>query len=133
MNALADCLTVHALRQTLDGLSADLEETYSEACDRMKRPLSQPRQQVLQQLLLWVSWVYRPLSISELEHALATKPGCSSINAETILPIAEIVTWSAGLLLIDRMNYVHFIHPTAARFFWHHRTSRFPNGDNIIA
>lgn len=133
MDSLADCLTIGDLRKTLNGLSLDLDEIYFEAFARMKRGRSQAHQQVLQKLLIWISWVHRPLSVPELGHALAIRPGLEAIDNEDIMPIKTITTWSAGLIFIDSKNIVHVIHPTTGSFLEKHRDTLFPNGESVLA
>ena len=133
LDSLADCLTIYDLRQALNGLSADLEQTYHEALERMKRRLKPPQHKVLQRILLWVVWVERPLSVAELEHATAVRPGVNEIDPESILPIRQITTWSAGLIFVDQKSLVRLIHTTTESFFSQHREELFPSGDGIIA
>ncbi|GKT62214.1 ankyrin repeat-containing protein [Colletotrichum tofieldiae] len=133
MDLLTDCWTMDQVEENLNSLSGDLDEIYSKTLTRMQRSLRPNQWQVLRKLLLWIAWAQRPLSISEMEHALAVRPSLNDITKGSILPIRKITTWSAGLLFIDSDDLIRYIHPTTSRYFLQQREATFPNGDGIIA
>lgn len=133
MDSLADNVTPGDLKRALKSLTGDLNEVYNKSLDRMERALRPAYRQVLKRVLLWVAWAERPLSIAELGHALAIRPGIEDISEEDIFPIRNITTWSAGLLFIDSKDLVRVIHPTARRFFLERRSELYPRGDVVIA
>lgn len=134
MNSLTNCLTISEIQQCLDNLSGDLDTIYVEALRLAKKRLSEHRHNVLQELLLWVSWAERPLSVEELEHSLAIlRQKAGPILPDSILPIREITIWSAGLVSVDEENLVRAIHATSESFLIKNRQDLFPDGDGVIA
>lgn len=133
MDRMTDCWSIDQIEENLKDLSSDLDVGYSQTLARMQRSLEPNQWQLLRKLLLWIAWVQRPLSVSEMEHALAVRPGLNKITKKGIPPIREITAWSGGLLLIDRADLIRYIHTTTSRFFLTEREATFPNGDAIIA
>ncbi|KAF6807662.1 hypothetical protein CSOJ01_08026 [Colletotrichum sojae] len=104
VDSLIDCLTLGALRRPLRDLTGDLDQMYTKSLERMEQSIRPKHYEILKKLLLWIAWGQRPLSISELGHALAIYPGIEDIDEEDVLPIREIAAWSAGVLFVDSDN-----------------------------
>ncbi|KAI6354593.1 hypothetical protein MCOR25_008537 [Pyricularia grisea] len=134
VDSLSECLTVGDLERTLNCLTGDLDQMYSESLKRMERGLtSRKHKELLDKLLTWIAWGQRPLSVAELGHALYVYAGIQDIRDRDILPVREITAWSAGLLFVDSNDRVRVIHPTTSRFFVERRNKLYPQGDRIIA
>ncbi|KAJ0337707.1 hypothetical protein COL154_006212 [Colletotrichum chrysophilum] len=133
VDSLVECLTMGALRRALRDLTGDLDQMYTKSLERMEQSLRPKHYGILKKPLLWIAWGQRPLSISELGHALAIYPGIEDIDEEDILPIRQIATWSAGLLFVDGDDFLRVIHPTTSRFFEGRRHELYPKGDSVMA
>ncbi len=79
MESLAKQMAKREMRKALNSLPKELDETYDHAMERIR---SQDTEYagMAKQVLAWLSHAYRPLSVKELQHALAVHPGdvCTS-------------------------------------------------------
>ena len=74
MDSLAKQMTKRGMLKTLKSLPKELDKTYDHAMERIR---SQDTEHacIAKQVLAWLSHAYRPLSVKELQHALAVLPG----------------------------------------------------------
>jgi hypothetical protein len=68
--------------------------------DRISRQTSNDKE-LAEQLLAWITYAQRPLSLKELQHALATSPGMTDMDHESIVPEQLLTSVCAGLIIID--------------------------------
>ena len=70
-----------AMRKTLSSLPRGITETYDQTMERI-RSQGTGSSDIAQQALAWICNVGRPISVKELQHALATQPGdvCTSFS-----------------------------------------------------
>lgn len=61
----------------------------------------QDEEVLAKQVLSWITCAKRPLSTSELEHAIAVKPGISKLDIDDICPVGDMVSVCAGLVTVD--------------------------------
>lgn len=129
MDALASAaaLSVRHVRNKLHALPTTLAGTYDEAMQRVENQGSD-RKEVALKSLAWVSYAFRPLSLKELQHAVAIKPGDADLDEELIMSGSSITALCAGLLVIDpRTNVVNLVHYTTKNYFEQIRSISFPN------
>ena len=99
------------VRLALQRLPEKLDDTYADAITRIS---SQDEEdvQLAKRTLMWISCAKRPLSIVELQHALATKPGAKELDPESLPDKDVIVDVCSGLVAIDResetIRLVHY-------------------------
>ena len=133
IESLAEEDNPRAVRRALQELPEKLDQMYDEA---MHRIASQGRRktQRAEQVLSWISYAERPLTIRELQHALATEAGDVEIDEEA-LPDEDLPVFvCGGLVTIDReSDIVRFVHYTADEYFKRIRGSRFPSAQVKIA
>lgn len=79
MNELTRKPTRRELRKALDVLPAKLDETYDQAMERIKSQDAGDAS-LAHQVLGWISTTLRPLTIEELQHALAVMPGDQDLD-----------------------------------------------------
>jgi ankyrin repeat protein len=87
-------------------------------------------------VLKWVYLGYRPLSLVELQHALATKPGDTTFNTEGIPSEELLVECCLGLVVVEAETLtVRLTHYTLREFFDKHwkDSDLFPFGHSTIA
>ena len=66
----------------------------------------------------WVSYSVRPLTLIELQHALAARnPGLSTINEDLLCHKTLITKPCLGLIIINGSGIVGFMHSTAQEMF----------------
>ena len=83
-------------------------------------------------VLMWVSCAKRFLEIEELQHALATEPGDTSLNTLNLSEVDLLVGVCIGLVDVDQgNNTLRLIHYTLRNYL---QTKRmFLDGDRLIA
>lgn len=78
--------------------------------------------------LAWVSYAFRPLSLRELQHALAVEPGDKDMDEDLIMDGQSITQLCAGLVIVDqRTNVVNLVHYSTKSYFDDIRHVQFPN------
>jgi hypothetical protein len=111
--------TVREIRCALEGLPKginQLEQAYSQTIARIR---SQDVNDVCRarKVFCWVTHVERPLSIVELQQALAVKADDTDLDHDDIVREDEIVAICSGLITVDRYGrIVRLIHYTTAEY-----------------
>jgi hypothetical protein len=100
MDTLATKNNPKAVRDALDVLPTEVGVTYSEAMRRITAQ-SKDDKDLAESILVWVIYAQRPLSLRELQHALATLPGMTDIDPESLVPEILLTSVCAGLVAID--------------------------------
>ena len=122
----AAALSIKHVRKKLQSLPTTLIGTYYEAMQRIEAQESDHRS-IAFKTLAWVSYAFRPLSVGELQHALAIEPGSAQLDEEDILDGNSITALCAGLVIIDQgTNIVTLVHYTTKNYFENIRENRFP-------
>jgi ankyrin repeat protein len=107
-------------------------QVYEDAMERI-----QSQRQGLRDLsfrvLTWIVHAQRPLTKSEMQHALATTNDALSLDLDNITEVGLLVSVCAGLVTVDvQSNIVRLVHHTAMEYFDRMRTKWFPNGHDEI-
>ena len=122
-----------AVRLALKQLPKGLDDTYDEA---MQRIGSQAVEDVelAHQTLSWISYARRPLQISELQHALAVEPGGRSIEDDSLIDEALLISLCAGLVTVDHEGgIIRLVHFTTQEYFKRTCEQHFPDAKQKIA
>lgn len=131
VDALKTALTINNVREILKSLPEDLDETYDKAWKRIE---SQPmyHKTTARKTIGWLTYAFRPLSLMELQHALAIERGVD-FDEDDIVEAQHIINICAGLVTVDintkRVNLVHF---TTKKHFDQHRQEYFPKFHELI-
>lgn len=73
------------------------DKAYEDAMERINSQLHEQKQLALQ-VLYWITCAKRPITTSELEHALAVERDSSCLDSENICPVEDMVSVCAGLV-----------------------------------
>ncbi|KAI9767661.1 MAG: hypothetical protein M1840_005532 [Geoglossum simile] len=121
------------IRKALETLPKELDGTYEEAMRRIESQNDDDKQ-LAEQILSWISYALKPLTLKELQHALAVEPGEPALDEDN-LPDEELLTSvCAGLVTIDReSNIIRLVHYTTQEYFERIRAIRFPDAQTSIA
>ncbi|KAK0371731.1 hypothetical protein CLIM01_10909 [Colletotrichum limetticola] len=107
---------------------------YNEAMNRIR---SQPSEHVELALnvLSWTTGAKRPLTIEELQHALAVEEGETDIDQDNIIPVETMISVCAGLVTVSerRGRVIQLVHQTTQEYFERKRHQFFPDIDSQIA
>jgi hypothetical protein len=101
MDSLAKKHNKRDIRSALNVLPEQLDNTYEEA---LKRIYSQENGDVdlAVQVLSWICFALRPLSVLEIQHALAVETGDTELCEDAIIDEEILVSVCEGLVTIDR-------------------------------
>ncbi|KAH7014764.1 hypothetical protein EDB80DRAFT_566297 [Ilyonectria destructans] len=137
-NSLVGTTTPNQLRAALQQWSADSEalDAYDHAYDEtMERIKGQVRYQkeLAMQVLSWITYAKRPLTSTELQHALAVKPGKPKLDEDDLPQIGGMVSVCAGLVTIDKgSNIIRLVHYTTQQYFERTQDRWFDNAQAAI-
>lgn len=91
------------------------------------------RKVLAQQVLSWITCAKRPLTTSELQHALAVELGKSSLDEDNLPEIEGMVSVCAGLVTVDEESeIIRLVHYTTQEYFERTRETWFPNRETEI-
>lgn len=123
----AAALTVRHVRNKLDTLPTTLVTTYDQAMQRIEDQ-QLDRKDVALKILAWVSYTFRSLSLKELQHAVAIRPGDIQLDEELIMDGSQITALCAGLVILDqRTSTVNWVHYSTKHYFEQIRSVLFSN------
>ncbi|KAF4452601.1 P-loop containing nucleoside triphosphate hydrolase [Fusarium austroafricanum] len=116
-----------AVDEALDTLPEDLDDMYHETIQRIKSQKDDAKD-LARNIIIWLTYAIRPLSLPEIRHALAIKSDQKKFN-ERYQPYKEgIISVCAGLVTIDpESSIVRLVHYTAHEYFKKLREGWFPD------
>src|SRR5271170_7755755 len=103
--------------------------------DAMKRIEGQVlyQEKLAKQVLSWITFAKRPLTTSELQHALAVEVGEPKLNEENFSQIKDMVSVCAGLVRVDEESgIIRLVHYTTQEYFERTQKSWFPHAETDI-
>jgi len=90
--------------------------------------------ELAKQVLSWITCAKRPLTTSELRHALAVEIGKSELDIENLPEIEDILSVCAGLVTVDvESDIIRLVHYTTQEYFERTQGHWFPNAEIDIA
>ncbi|KAJ7487929.1 hypothetical protein FB451DRAFT_1390903 [Mycena latifolia] len=107
MDSLATKSTIRALRDALDNMPKDLEHTYDEAMERIDLQ-SEEDIKIARLVLSWISNPKRPLSLRELQEALAMEPGDTTFPDDNVLDADYMLSVCAWLVIVDQTDHINW-------------------------
>ena len=118
-----------AVRTALEKLptgSRAYDYTYESAMERIEgRVVDQ--EELAKQVLSWITCAKRPLTTSELHHALGVEVGESVLDEDNFPQVEDIVSVCSGLVTVDeKSDIVRLVHYTAQEYF--ERTQKMVSG-----
>ncbi|KAG2003657.1 hypothetical protein CC2G_004246 [Coprinopsis cinerea AmutBmut pab1-1] len=115
VEAIQDCLSVQTLRETLERIPPGLDGIYADTLARIeKRP---EHALFAKQVLLWLLYCKRPLSVEEVRYAVANFPESYIFDEGRLIDEADLISICCGLIHIQENGWgptvVRLIHYTA--------------------
>jgi hypothetical protein len=106
---------------------------YKEAMERIEGQVTDS-QKLAKDVLSWITYAKRPLTTSELRHALAVEISESELDEENLPEIEDMVSVCACLVTVDKeSDIVWLVHCTTQEYFERTQRERFPNAETNIA
>lgn len=128
MDSLRDKTSSKLIRKALEILpkgSDALDLAYHGAMQRVEDQMEGVRV-LAKQLLGWLTYSERLMTVEEIQHALAVEPGTPDFDEDNLGDIDEIVGFCAGLVIIDEeTQIIRLVHYTTQEYFRR-------NGDKIL-
>ena len=112
--------------------SGAYDKAYSDAMERIQGQLEEQKELAIQ-VLSWITCAKRPLSTSELQHALAVEIGESELDAEHLPDLEDMVSVCAGLVTVDgQSDVIRLVHYTIQEYFERTQQQWFSDGHATI-
>lgn len=105
MDSLASMSNPRAIRNALERLPAEVDATYAEAMARITGQNKYHRE-LAKRVLSWITYTRRPLSLKELQHALAVSPEMTAMDPEAIDDELTLTSVCAGLVVVEENGNV---------------------------
>jgi hypothetical protein len=121
-----------ALERSPKGSDA-YDEAYKEAMERTEGQIIDS-QKLAKQVLSWIAYAKRPLTTSELRHALAVEVRESQLDEENLSEIQDVVLVCAGLVTVDEeSDIIRLVHYTTQEYFERTQKTWCPDAQRDIA
>src|SRR5271170_4488919 len=97
MDSLVAKFNAREVRAALENLPEGMDGTYDEAMERVERQ-DDRRKRLAIRVLSWIIYAVRPLSVKELQHALAVMPDTTKLDPEDIIDDEILTSICVGLV-----------------------------------
>jgi hypothetical protein len=120
LDSLTDKSSTEAIKNALNRLPTESDAlgiAYNEAVERIlsRKP---GFREFAEQVLSWTTYSQRPLTVRELQHALAVEPDEPELDEDNLSDIEELVSVCAGLVTVDQESgIVRLVHYTTQEYF----------------
>ncbi|EHK96585.1 putative Ankyrin repeat domain-containing protein 50 [Glarea lozoyensis 74030] len=132
MDSLGREDTGKGVRKALQELPEQIDGTYEKAMARIKNQDSRKAERAAQ-VLSWICYAARPITVDELRYALAVEIGDTRVDEEAVPDGNHLVSLCAGLLTIDHdSNIIRFVHYTTQEYFERIKKERYPKAPTQI-
>ena len=133
MDSLAKKQNKRDIRQGYKNLPKEINATYDEAMKRISSQVGEDVQ-LAKQVLSWLLYAQRPLTVTELQHALATEPEARALDEEALPDEGLLVSICAGLVVIENeSSIIRLVHYTTQEYLERVQISLFPTAKIDIA
>ncbi|KAJ7759675.1 hypothetical protein B0H16DRAFT_1885008 [Mycena metata] len=130
--SLSTKTTIKAVREALSHLPNSLDDTYSTLLQQIEEQ-SRDDREIARSTLIWVANAKRPLTVLELQTALAIGPDDRSLDEDKLLDIKIILRLCAGLVIVDEeLSVVRLVHYTTQEYLDTIQAERFPDAQTEI-
>jgi len=129
---ILDQVTKAEVRRALTTLSTDLTQVFQTTMQRIEA-LSATRRRLALDTLLWISHARRPLTVSELQHALAVRAEDTDLDLDNLPASRTVLDACCGLVEIDEeSSIIRLVHFSLEEYLREADHGLFENGDLLI-
>ncbi|KAL7755650.1 hypothetical protein ACKLNR_014177 [Fusarium oxysporum f. sp. zingiberi] len=129
----AICVALKSLSIRSKAYEKAYDQAYESAMHRIEGQVADAKE-LAQEVLSWITCAKRPLTTTELLHALAVEVGEPELDEENLPDIDDIVSVCAGLVMVDKKsNITRLVHYTTQEYFERTRKDRFQSAQTDIA
>ncbi|KAI1627396.1 ankyrin repeat-containing domain protein, partial [Exophiala viscosa] len=120
IQTILDQITKADVKRTLRHLSNNLTGAFQSTIERISS-LAQTRRDLAYKTLMWTSHATRPLSVSELQHAMAVRLGDNDLDIDNIPPEQALVACCCGLVVVDpESSIIRLVHRSLEEYLRDH-------------
>ena len=120
-----------ALQKLPTGCDA-CDHAYRDALERIGGQVKD-QEELAKQVLSWITCAKRPLTTSELQHALTVEVGEFTLDEENLSQIEDMVSVCAGLVAVDKeSNIIRLVYYTTREYFERTQNHWYPNAETDI-
>ena len=105
MDSLASKSSLRDVRNALKTLPTQVNATYDEVMVRIRAQNADDRG-LAEKVLSWIVYARRPLSLLELQHAIAITPDMLDMDPEALVDELILIDVCAGLVIIDEKSSI---------------------------
>lgn len=105
MDSLVSKTNRRAVRRALANLPKEVDKTYDAAMERIEAQIDDDRE-LATRVLSWLAYSLRPLSVRELQYAVAVKPEMTEMDLDSIEDEELLTSVCAGLVVIDEQSTI---------------------------
>lgn len=132
LDSLSTKTTLRKFKTTLESLPDDLNVTYDEIWERIKAQ-NPDDADLAKKVVYWVFHAGRPLTVPELQHALAVELGDTTLDVDSIPDEDLMISVCAGIVSVQGdSNTVGLVHSTTQEYFERKAAEFFPEGERDI-
>ncbi|KAJ7445363.1 hypothetical protein B0H11DRAFT_2249497 [Mycena galericulata] len=132
IDSLSTKNTIREVREALNTLPKSLYGSYEIAIQRIDAQSNDDRE-TAHSTITWVANAKRPLTVEELQVALAVKPGMKKLDEEDLTDMDTILSVCAGLVIVDKKSYVvRLVHYTTQEYLDSIQALHFPDAQTEI-
>src|ERR1700753_279501 len=109
--------SIRKRREALENLPKGLAASFTNTIDRIRQS-GDHTSDLGMKVLMWLHIAYRPLTVQELQVALAVEPGDQELAMDNIMLPQRLLDCCLGLVVIDaKTDTVRFVHYTLEEYF----------------
>lgn len=132
LDSLTTKTDLRKFKAGLNSLPEGLDETYDEV---MSRTLAQHPDYVAlaRKVIYWVFYAVRPLTLQEIQHALAVEPDDTFLEEDSIVDEELLVSVCTGIITVQHeSDVVGLVHYTAQQYLERKAVEYFPEAQDAI-
>ncbi|KAF7365839.1 ANK-REP-REGION domain-containing protein [Mycena venus] len=124
--------TIKAVRDALKHLPKGLNDTYDVVMLRIDGQSEEDRK-IGHSAITWIANAKRPLTVEEIQTALAIEPDARQLDKDNLMNIELILAACAGLVIVDEQrSVVRLVHYTTQEYLDSIQADQFPNAQTEI-
>lgn len=132
LDSLSTKTTLRKFKTALESLPVDLNMTYDEIWERIKAQ-NPDDADLAKKVVYWVFHAVRPLTVLELQHALAVESGDTTLDEDSIPDEDLMISVCAGIVAVQEdSNTVGLVHSTTQEYFERTAAEFFPEAQREI-
>ncbi|KAF8139248.1 ankyrin repeat-containing domain protein [Mycena galopus ATCC 62051] len=132
MESLSKTNTIKAVTKALKDLPRSLRDSYDIVMQRIEGQ-NEHDKTIAFSTINWVVNAKRPLTVPELQAALAVEPDARRLDEDNLIDIDIILSFCAGLIIVDeKLAVVRLVHYSTQEYFDTILVQCFPNAQTEI-